>query len=267
MKVLVVFGLALVYVSASVHQDKPEIYHHNELQDISNVEIINGHNASPRQFPYQVKLSIKEGKKYFQCSGSLISHNWVLTAAQCTSGADSVEVFLGGIESSDFLVKFLIKSKYIIVHKDWDDYYKLNDISLIRIPYMEYSEYIKPVELPKIQPRYKTYAGSEAIVTGWGTTSKDSTTFSKILQYGTVKIINNKRCSDTFATIKSFEICTSDSKISFCDGDGGSPLVISNSSVQVGIASFLPDNCASPNGFTRVTRFLKWIKRHTGLPL
>ncbi|XP_062134887.1 collagenase-like [Drosophila sulfurigaster albostrigata] len=267
MKVIVVFGLAFVYVSASVHQDQPEIYHHNELQDISNVEIINGHNASPGQFPYQVRLFIKKSRKYFGCSGSLINHNWVLTAAHCTNGSDSVQVLLGGIESSDFRAKFLIKPKYIIIHEDWDDYYKLNDISLIRIPYIKYSEYIKPVNLPKIQRYYKTYVGFKAIATGWGDTSIASNSSPEILQYGTVKIINSKKCSDTFGNIKSSQMCTFASKISICFGDSGGPLVLFPSKVQVGITSFVPGNCSSPNGFTRVTSFLKWIKRHTGLPL
>ncbi|XP_034111254.1 collagenase-like [Drosophila albomicans] len=264
MKVLVVFSLAFVYVSASVHQDQPEIYHHNELQDISNVEIINGHDASPGQFPYQVRLFIKKSKEYFGCSGSLINHNWVLTAAHCTYGSDFVVALLGGIENSDFRAKFLIKPKYIIIHEDYDDNDVLNEISLIRIPYIKYSRYIKPVNLPKIQRYYKTYVGFKAIATGWGRTSNASNSSPEILQYGTVKIINNKKCSDTFDNIN---ICTFASNISICNGDSGGPLVILPSKVQVGIASFVSKGCSNPNGFTRVTSFLKWIKRHTGLPL
>ncbi|XP_062127880.1 collagenase-like [Drosophila sulfurigaster albostrigata] len=259
MKVLLVFALTLVIVSlvstASFLQEQAE-----------NVGIINGHDASPGQFPYQVKLSIKEGKKYFQCSGSLISHNWVLTAAHCTNGSDSVEVFLGGIESSDFRANFSIKPKYIIIHEDWDRD-DLNDISLIRIPYIKYSEYIKPVNLPKIQRYYKTYVGFKAIATGWGVTSIASNSSSEILQYGTVKIVNNKKCNDTFDNITSSQMCTFASKISLCFGDSGGPLVILPSKVQVGITSFNVVGCLSPNVFTRVTSFLKWIKRHTGLPL
>ncbi|XP_034110717.2 collagenase-like [Drosophila albomicans] len=265
MKALVVFALALVYVSASVHEDQPDIYHYNELQDISNVEIINGHNASLGKFPYQVRLFIKTSKKCIGCSGSLINHNWVLTAAHCTNGSNSVEVLLGGIENSDFRAKFLIKPKYIIIHEDWDD--QFNDISLIRIPYIKYSRYIKPVNLPKIQQNYKTYVGFKAIATGWGRTSNASNSSLEILQYGTVNIVNNKKCSNSFYFLTSSQMCTFDSKISLCLGDSGGPLVILPSKVQVGIASFVSKGCSNPNGFTRVTSFLKWIKRHTGLPL
>jgi len=43
--------------------------------------IINGTDADPEQFPWQVALIIDN--TYF-CGGSLISSQWVLTAAHCT---------------------------------------------------------------------------------------------------------------------------------------------------------------------------------------
>jgi len=89
MKVLVVFALALAYVSASALRSPVEIEPRNvymPVLDGPDGRITNGHDAKEGEFPYQVGLSLRVGLSSAWCGGSLISNTWVLTAAHCTDG-------------------------------------------------------------------------------------------------------------------------------------------------------------------------------------
>lgn len=52
--------------------------------DVPNVGIIGGHEATPGMFPYMVSLFGKQGP---YCGGSLISDRFVLTAAHCANSS------------------------------------------------------------------------------------------------------------------------------------------------------------------------------------
>ena len=49
----------------------------------SDVRIINGENATLGQFPWQVGLYLGFDDTVWFCGGSIISENWILTAAHC----------------------------------------------------------------------------------------------------------------------------------------------------------------------------------------
>jgi hypothetical protein len=53
------------------------------LKGVLDSRIINGQQAGLAQFPWQAALFVSS---YFVCSGSIISEEWILTAAQCIDG-------------------------------------------------------------------------------------------------------------------------------------------------------------------------------------
>jgi secreted trypsin-like serine protease len=50
-------------------------------------KIVGGAETDVGEFPWQAGLIISESKDYFRCAGSLISSEWVLTAAHCVEGS------------------------------------------------------------------------------------------------------------------------------------------------------------------------------------
>lgn len=183
---------------------------------------------------------------------------------------DSVEVYLGSTVRSSPKVKHLVAKKDIIIHADWNSRTLRNDISLIRIPRVEFSSAIDRVELPKHESHYSTYDGEEVIASGWGRTSDEATGVAARLQFAHMKVISNGECKRTyFTTIRESNICVNTSAgVSTCNGDSGGPLVLADSKVQVGLTSFgSASGCEKeyPAVFTRTTFYLDWIKEHTGI--
>ncbi|XP_054276342.1 serine protease grass-like [Macrosteles quadrilineatus] len=59
--------------------------------------------TEPEQYPYSVLLIIRRGGKYSStCTGSIITEEWVLTAAHCLRGAEELIVYAGGHSKEEY---------------------------------------------------------------------------------------------------------------------------------------------------------------------
>ncbi|XP_067613418.1 collagenase-like [Eurosta solidaginis] len=235
--------------------------------------ISNGQSAAANQFPYQAGLKLYDGQNYYFCGGSLISNEWVLTAAHCTLTAVKVIVYLGSITHLDSIAPIEVDKCDIKVHPEFDMATARNDIALIKIPYVIYSDAIQAVSLPKCDSSYRTYVYKTVVAYGWGYTSDRSASISPILQFANFRVVSNEVCAKEFGSsmIDNDKICTGTvNRIGSCSGDSGGPLVLASSKLQIGIMSLgSKKGCEknAPDLNTRITSYLDWIRATTGLTL
>ena len=273
MKVLIVFALALATASA-FDLRSAEIQQRNVVVPVLEPEgrITNGQQAAVGQFPYQVGLSLTiSALSSSWCGGSVISNNFVMTAAHCVDGVSKATIYYGATVRTSPEKTLSVDKAAFIIHEGWNSKTLKNDIALIRTSAITYTTKIQAVKLPAIASSYSTYAGDEVIASGWGRTS-DSSGVSSTLNYAVMEVITNSKCSNTYgSTITSSNLCVSTpGGVSTCQGDSGGPLVLKSTKVQVGVVSFgAAAGCAKgyPAAFTRVTSFLPWIADKTGLKL
>ncbi|CAK9805104.1 Mite allergen Der p 3 [Anthophora plagiata] len=226
--------------------------------------IVNGQDALPGEIPYQVSLQNKDSAFHF-CGGSVLTANYVITAAHCASGktASSIQVVAGTInlsqpESTHNVVKIIIHEKY-----DSLDSWK-NDIALLKVkePFVK-SKKITAVRLPSADDVIN--ANDIATVSGWGRLWQGGPT-TIYLQRVNILIASQDYCQLMYKkqhyNVYESQICAYDPSIQkgSCHGDSGGPLTIDGK--LVGLVSWAM-GCALtdyPTVYTRVASHLDWIK-------
>ncbi|XP_067623812.1 collagenase-like [Eurosta solidaginis] len=246
-----------------------------EQKAVVSPRIVNGQTAAANEFSYQAGLMVNNGEILFFCGGSLISNEWVLTAAHCTLSAVKVTIYLGSTTYLNSTVSLEVDKCDIIIHPLFDMRTLSNDISLLKIPAVTYSDAIKPVTLPNCALHHPLCVDQNVVASGWGRRTSDAdVSYSPVLKFANFKVISNDVCAGVYwnmVRIDSGKMCTvSVNRKGVCAGDSGGPLVLASSNLQIGIISFYSNNgCEAdePAGYTRVTSYLYWIRRKTGLRL
>merc|ERR1711926_69156 len=110
----------------------------------SKDRIVGGFEAEPNQWPWQVALFVDNA---WFCGGSLISENYVLTAAHCVDGASYYDIMAGAhnVRESSEPNRVEITSFNGWYHPQWDPNTLSNDIALIELPSpITFNDYISP---------------------------------------------------------------------------------------------------------------------------
>jgi len=94
-------------------------------------KIFGGKEAAIGQFPYQAAITVNFSGF---CGGSLISKNWILTAAHCVKGFVHWKVALGAhnIRESSEPGRVTLISKKAIPHEKYR--HLENDVAVIQLP-------------------------------------------------------------------------------------------------------------------------------------
>ncbi|XP_006835574.1 PREDICTED: duodenase-1-like [Chrysochloris asiatica] len=219
-------------------------------------EIIGGHEARPHSHPYMAYVRFwKDGKH--KCGGCLIKEDFVLTAAHCFGSFMNVTLGAHDISQKEETQQ-LIRVKKPIPHPDYDKKTHVNDIMLLQLEKRaKLTNAVDILQLPKTETQITP--GMICSVAGWGKLSLKIST-SKLHEVN-LAVQNDKECVSRYNNYKSAsEICVGDpkKKASTFQGDSGGPLVCDN--VAQGIVSYGRKNATPPRVFTKVSRFLKWIK-------
>ncbi|KAH8270127.1 hypothetical protein KR018_004309 [Drosophila ironensis] len=262
--------------------------------------IFGGNVGNPHCFPYQVGMLLQRPKGLYWCGGSLISEQYVLTAAHCVDMAKRALVFLGANEIKNAKekgqVRLMVPSSNFQIYPTWNPKRLKDDIALVRLPHPvsfngelwccvpnpqvickisnHSPERIHPIQLPKRHYEYRSFKNKLAIASGWGRYATGVHAISNVLRYVQLQIIDGRTCKSNFPlSYRGTNICTSGrNSRSTCNGDSGGPLVLqrrhSKKRVLVGITSFgsiYGCDRGYPAAFTKVASYLDWISDETGV--
>ncbi|XP_064085101.1 chymotrypsin-like protease CTRL-1 [Macrobrachium nipponense] len=235
--------------------------------------IVGGTVASIREYPWLVFLHMRTSDDSFTCGGSLITRDYVLTAAHCVYGPlDSIYVYpfahqYPDLESND---EYRIASAQVIVHENYDDLEKRNDIALVKLKEpVSFGRNVSSACLANDDDMHTL-----AVVAGWGRlTHDDPLAIPEQLMEVALEISDQEDCRSIYeGTVDITEnmLCTHTPGKDACVGDSGGPLLIEagpNSWVQIGVVSF-GAGCAgdAPGVYTRVSKYVDWIKSHVQKP-
>lgn len=262
-----------------------------EVELIKSYEkrIVHGENAEVGSAPWQVML-YKRSPQELLCGASLISDQWILTAAHCilyppwgkNFTIDDILVRLGKYERAKYErgTEKIVAIDEIIIHPKYNWKENLNrDIALLHLKKpVIFTNEIHPICLPtKNIVNILMSVGHKGRVTGWGNL-KEAWTSSPLnlpakLQQIHLPIVDQEICrKSTSIRITDNMFCAGYSpeenkRGDSCEGDSGGPFVMKNPDdkrwYQIGIVSWGEgcDRDGKYGFYTHLFRMRRWMRK------
>lgn len=169
-----------------------------------------------------------------------------------------------------------VSTEDFIIHERYGRFGFTDDIALINLKTgVKLSDKVQLIVLARSYMTQSFLQGEPVTTAGWGKiTDKNVTNFNEQLYYVNTRVIAYERCMCYYlpGLVNSrAHICADASNgRGSCDGDSGGPLVYrsGNVSYQIGVTAFgSAGGCeiGFPNVYARITNYLGWISRKTGL--
>ncbi|XP_047635953.1 prostasin isoform X1 [Phacochoerus africanus] len=240
--------------------------------------ITGGSNSDPGQWPWQVSINYNGDHV---CGGSLVSDQWVLSAAHCfprdhsTSG---YEVKLGAHQLDSYSSSMTVRTvAQVVSHPSYLQEGSQGDIALLQLNSpVTFSRYIWPICLPAANASFPN--GLQCSVTGWGHVAPSvSLQRPRTLQQLEVPLISRETCNclynidakpDEPHFIQQDMLCAGYVKggKDACQGDSGGPLSCPAGGhwYLAGIVSW-GDACGAPNRpgvYTLTSTYASWIQHN-----
>lgn len=239
-------------------------------------KITGGSDADISDFPWQVYLEAGD----YTCGGSIISNNWIITAAHCakndydeTIQASEMIVTVGANNPRNTLEGKVYRVSEVIVHEDYDSNTLNNDIALLKLREPINYTNAEPIKLvsAKDASAGATDPGVLSWVTGYGITRVRPETYPSTLQKVRLPIVSNSQASTVWNRIPPTDLMAGylNGNKDACSGDSGGPLVVpvSDGYKLAGLVSWGSSNCNTYGAYTRLSLFESWITTKTGIEI
>ncbi|XP_035452335.2 uncharacterized protein LOC118277575 [Spodoptera frugiperda] len=253
----------------------------NVLSDLdywqpSGRRIFQGHREKITRFPFVASVQFFNK---FQCGGSIIKSDLVITSASCLQLAWNnrffrenpaflsvqvgCELYEGGDEN--------ISIQEVYFHPDYDPKNLRNNLAIMRLRrVLRFGKRVKKVKKINFDREASPLPHNTDGITiiGWGaksTTNVIGSVWSNRLSYAVLDFYPLKECQDVyskdFVTYKNFCAGFFSKGGGACNRDVGGPGVAHG--VLVGVVSFGSPNCGAPDSptvFTKLGYYKKWIE-------
>jgi trypsin len=257
-------------VSARAHR---HVFPPQPLGGHRRARIIGGYGAVQSDWPFMAFIVYFDpaGHPVFNCTGTVVAPNVVLTAGHC--GVDDITgapldpsgfaVVTGSVDWTNSAQRQLSPVSRVIVDPAWNQITDTFDASLLVLS--------KPTTAPAIPLATDANANLEqprtpAYIAGWGYTS--TTSLPALLQWAPTVVQGGGYCSqfDPYFDSSS-ELCAVNPPAYLtgtCNGDSGGPLAAYNAAhqlVEIGITTHGPADCDTytADDFTAAIPLSSWV--------
>ena len=250
-------------------------------------KIVGGTDSKPGKHPWIINIYVKQIQA---CGGSLISSNWILTAAHCLWGVKIKDII---IIAGDFQLrkfeKLYEQRQYASELYVYPSYYKKSDnhdIGLIKSAEdFKINEFVSPACLPFWQQNHDNIDNLrqkdiKCTISGWGETYGKT---AKNLKEAEIFMFPKDTCETIYSVRYDYTdnmICAGRPRggVDTCQGDSGGPMTCRSSrdlefnaeeDLLVGVTSW-GQGCGEkgvPGVYTKVSSYILWIGDVTGLEL
>lgn len=201
-----------------------------------NAFIVGGKNAQPGEWPWQANVNYR----FFQnpghyCGGTLISEEWVLSAAHCFYLDQDHKKYTLRLGEHDLNTKSgweqIFNVSQLIIHPNYDDISTDYDLALLRLDRkVILNRRVQPACLPSLDVKFDV--GTMCHITGWGSRWYYDGG-PPILQHAEVPLADKTKCKAKYESppygykVTPNMLCTTtvNGTTDPCYGDSGGPLM------------------------------------------